>query len=49
MREIYAAIAVAAVDMDAPRHPKGQAGATLMTAIGNLAGGVLRVCVRPLG
>lgn len=49
MREIYAAIAAAAVDVDAPRYPKGQAGVLLMTAIGNLAGGVLRVCVRPLG
>ena len=35
MKEIYAAIAAAAVDVDAP---KGQAGVLLMTAIGNLAG-----------
>lgn len=32
MREIYAAIAAAAVDVDAPRYPKGQAGVLLMTA-----------------
>ena len=38
MKEIYAAIAAAAVDVDAPRYPKGQAGVLLMTAIGNLAG-----------
>ena len=38
MKEIYAAIAVAAVEKDAPRHPSGQAGVLLMTAIGNLAG-----------
>lgn len=38
MKEIYAAIAAADVDVDAPRYPKGQAGVLLMTAIGNLAG-----------
>lgn len=38
MKEVYAAIAAAAVDVDAPRYPKGQAGAALMAEIGNLAG-----------